>query len=123
MKIANIVFFLLFGLSAVLQYNDPDSLRWIGIYVLSSIACGVWHFRPANRRCALAVAVIVAVWIAALVPAFLSSPSPLIWAQVFDMGAMKTEAVELFREIGGLAFIAAWMAALIFSGKPKGGER
>jgi hypothetical protein len=39
MKIFNIIFCLLFLVSAGLQYNDPDPYIWIPIYLYGSVLC------------------------------------------------------------------------------------
>lgn len=39
MKVLNVVFCVLFIISAGLQYNDPDPFVWITIYLLSAILC------------------------------------------------------------------------------------
>lgn len=39
MKIFNLVFALLFVVSAALQYNDPDPFLWIPIYLYGAILC------------------------------------------------------------------------------------
>lgn len=39
MKYLNIVFGILFILSAVLQYNDPDPYLWIPIYLFPAFLC------------------------------------------------------------------------------------
>ena len=39
MKIFNLIFFLLFVVSAVLQYNDPDPYLWIPIYMYGAVLC------------------------------------------------------------------------------------
>lgn len=39
MKIFNGIFLLLFVVSAVLQYNDPDPLLWIAIYLYAALQC------------------------------------------------------------------------------------
>jgi hypothetical protein len=38
----------LFGLSAVLQYNDPDPLSWIALYAAAAAACVLWGLRRAT---------------------------------------------------------------------------
>ena len=37
--IANGIMAAMFLLSAVLQYNDPDPLRWIALYAAAALAC------------------------------------------------------------------------------------
>lgn len=39
MKVLNVIFCVLFIISAGLQYNDPDPFVWITIYLLSAILC------------------------------------------------------------------------------------
>lgn len=39
MKIFNLVFALLFVISAALQYNDPDPYLWIPIYMYAAVLC------------------------------------------------------------------------------------
>jgi hypothetical protein len=39
MKIFNIIFCLLFVLSAALQYNDPDPYLWMPIYLYGAVLC------------------------------------------------------------------------------------
>lgn len=39
MKIINIIFCLVFVVSAVLQYNDPDPYVWIPIYLYGAVLC------------------------------------------------------------------------------------
>ena len=39
MKVLNILFIVLFVLSAALQYNDPDPLIWMPIYLYGALLC------------------------------------------------------------------------------------
>ena len=39
MKVFNIIFCLLFVVSAALQYNDPDPYLWIPIYMYGAVLC------------------------------------------------------------------------------------
>jgi hypothetical protein len=39
MKVFNILFFILFVLSAALQYNDPDPWLWMPIYLYGAVLC------------------------------------------------------------------------------------
>lgn len=39
MKIFNLVFCILFVLSAALQYNDPDPYVWIPLYMYGAVLC------------------------------------------------------------------------------------
>jgi len=39
LKIFNLLFSLLFTVSAVLQYNDPDPYIWIPVYLYGAVLC------------------------------------------------------------------------------------
>lgn len=39
MRLFNVIFIILFTISAVLQYNDPDSYVWVPIYVYGALLC------------------------------------------------------------------------------------
>ena len=39
MKVLNLIFCLLFVISAALQYNDPDPYIWIPIYMYGAVLC------------------------------------------------------------------------------------
>ncbi len=98
----------LFGLSAVLQYNDPDPLSWIAIYAAAA-ACVLWALRRATWPLAAPVAVIAAVWAALL------SPDVLGHIRVSDLFLRMSEKggrVEVGRELGGLLIVLAWMVVL-----------
>jgi Transmembrane family 220, helix len=99
----------LFGLSAVLQYNDPDPLPWIAIYAAAAAACVLWGRRRATWPLAAPVAVIAAVWAALLMPEVLGHISP---SDLFLRMNEKGGRVEIGREIGGLAIVLAWMVVL-----------
>jgi hypothetical protein len=99
----------LFGLSAVLQYNDPDPLRWIAIYAAAATACVLWGLRRAVWPLAAPVTLIAAVWAALLLPEVLGHIGP---SDLFLRMSEKGGRVEIGREIGGLAIVLAWMVVL-----------
>ena len=41
LRIANGVMAVLFAFAAAVQYNDPDPLRWMAMYGLAMLACGL----------------------------------------------------------------------------------
>lgn len=99
----------LFGLSAVLQYNDPDPLSWIAIYAAAGAACVLWALRRATWPLAAPVAVIAAAWSAMLLPDVLGHIGP---SDLFLRMSEKGGRVEIGREIGGLVIVIAWMLVL-----------
>ncbi len=105
---------LLFAFAAALQFNDPDPIRWIAIY----IAACVLSIRAATRRrvspaASLAVFAIASVW-AALI-AF-GGPAASEYRHMFDAWEMTSPSVEEAREASGLLIVAAWMIVLFLRG-------
>ena len=49
MKLINAFFVIIFTISAIIQYNDPDPLLWIGIYGYGAFVCLLAIFRKDNR--------------------------------------------------------------------------
>lgn len=99
----------LFGLSAALQYNDPDPLSWIAIYAAAAAVCVLWGLRRATWPLAVPLAVITAVWIAVLLPDVLGH---IELADLFLRMSEKGGRVEIGREIGGLLIVLAWTLVL-----------
>jgi hypothetical protein len=112
MKIANLVMLVAFVFGVIVQYNDPDPLRWMAIYAAAAAACG---FYAAGRRQWIVPALVLAVatiWAATLAPAALGKVG---FGELFEAFEMKDKRVEIGREFGGLAIIAAWMLVLTLS--------
>lgn len=99
---------VLFVLSAAVQLNDPDPVRWIAIYlgaaILSFAAVGM-PVRPVLPALHGSIAL---VWAAALLPSALETS----FAKMFEGVRMMSPAVEEGREELGLAIVAVWMATL-----------
>jgi hypothetical protein len=100
----------LFGLSAVLQYNDPDPLSWIALYAAAAAACVLWGLRRATWPLAVPLAVLSAVWTALLLPEVLGHIGP---SDLFLRMSEKGGRVEIGREVGGLVIAIAWMLVLL----------
>jgi hypothetical protein len=101
---------LLFLFAAVVQYNDPDPLRWIAIYgaaCLASITAAAGKpFRPAVVAGIAAVALI---WSVAIM---FQGQGGADYLHMFDAWEMTAINVEQARETVGLLIVAAWMTAL-----------
>ena len=110
MTFFNIFFLVAYLLSALVQYNDPDALPWILIYLAAGCMCAA-HFRQRLPRwLPTSLLFISLVWIGTLLPDIVGQVS---LADVVESLSMKTRAVEQAREIGGLALIAIWSAVLM----------
>ncbi|NJW55053.1 transmembrane 220 family protein, partial [Salinimicrobium oceani] len=49
MKFINAFFVIIFSISAVIQYNDPDPLLWMAVYGYGAIVCLLAIFRKDKR--------------------------------------------------------------------------
>jgi hypothetical protein len=96
----------LYLVSAGLQYNDPDPLRWMAIYLAATVAAVALPLRRWAIPLSIAVAVAALVWALVLFPD--------IWGRVgfTDLWKKMSEkggAVEIEREIGGLVIVVGWL--------------
>ena len=112
--LSNAVFLLAFLLSAAVQYNDPDLLRWIAIYTAAAALCLARFLVPLPRWLPASLLAISLAWIGLLLPKVVGQVSV---GEVFESITMRTRAVEEAREIGGLLLVAAWSAVLMLRGK------
>lgn len=114
MKIVNWIFALMFGLFAVVQYNDPDPLQWIALYAGVAV---FYVLAAAGRVYRWAIwlwLVWTLVWAGSLAPEFwnwLQMGAPSI---VESMKADKPY-VEFTREFLGLLVAAAGCGWLLYN--------
>jgi hypothetical protein len=108
MKVFNIIFIILFILSAVVQYNDPDPYVWVPIYLYAALLC-YWaikkKYNPLLYFIGLAVYVPYAIYL------FFSKTGVLNWMKehqaeniVQTMKATKPW-IEETREFFGLMLV------------------
>jgi len=106
---ANLVAALVFSLSALVQFNDPDPARWIALYGSAAVVCLAalrrWRAAPAL---ALAVALVALGWAAALRGVL----RRIVFSDLFRAMKAETPAIEESREFLGLLIVAGWMIAL-----------
>lgn len=110
MRLLDLTMVLLFVLAAALQYNDPDPIPWVAIYLAAAlVSLTAARGRRIPRRLAATVAIFAIGW-AALI-AF-RGPALSEYGHMFDAWEMKSPAVEEAREASGLVIVAAWMTVL-----------
>ena len=100
---------ILFLFAAAVQYNDPDPLRWMAIYGLAALTCGLSLVGRLPRLAPVAVGLAALGWAATLAPGVVGRVSV---GDLFESYAMKSEPVEEAREMGGLLIVTVWMAVL-----------
>jgi hypothetical protein len=91
------LFTLLFGLGAAVQYNDPDSLAWIIIYLLAAIISLLFALDKLN------IFIPFICGLACFVGFVYLYPSDF---QGFDLNDGDIKTVELGREAFGLLIIS-----------------
>jgi len=99
----------LFAFAAAVQYNDPDPLRWMAIYGLAMLACGLALAGRLSWLPPALVGLIALVWAGTLAPGVVGRVSV---GELFQSYGMLSPAVEEGREMGGLLIVAVWMALL-----------
>jgi hypothetical protein len=109
-RILNAVMTALFGLAVVVQYNDPDPLRWMLVYG----AAGLVSARVVARGRTplvppLLVGLVAVVWAAGIHGAY----DLATLAEMFGAWEMRTPRIEEAREASGLFMIATWMTVLV----------
>jgi hypothetical protein len=110
-NLGNAFFLLIFLLSAAVQYNDPDSLRWIAIYTAAAALCLAQYIVVLPRWVPAALLAACLIWIGLLLPKVVGAVSV---GEVFESITMRTRAVEEAREIGGLLLVVLWSAVLAY---------
>jgi hypothetical protein len=108
-RILNGLLGALFLLGAVVQYNDPDPVRWAAIYLAAAMACVLAALGRGHWATPVAVGVVAAVWAATLARSVLGQVAP---SELVGAWEMKDARVEVGREMYGLLIIAAWMAVI-----------
>ena len=108
-RIASAGFALLFAFGAFVQWNDPDPLRWMAVYMAAAaLSAAAVQGRMFVAPTALLLAVSV-IWVTLWAPAFRHSSLDAL--QSFDMSSMQEEEL---REAWGLVLLAVWTAVLLF---------
>ncbi len=112
-RAANVAMAALFAFAAAVQYNDPDPLRWMALYLAAAAACVLALLRRLPRFVPVAVGLVALAWAVTLAPHVLGSVG---LGEMFGAWEMKDVRVEEGRETYGLLIVAAWMAVLTFAG-------
>jgi len=119
-KISNLIFAIIFILFAGLQYNDPDPVLWISIYLYAVIICLMGYrnkFYP--KLCLLGIG-LYTVYAAIL---FFDKTGVINWATVHHgeniASTMKAEQpwIEETREFGGLVMLIVVLLLNYLKGK------
>ena len=111
MRLVNFLLALLFALFAIVQYNDPDPLRWILLYGFVALVCMMAGFRkyyPFMIWAGIAVCIIWAVTLLPFVRELLVEHNP---GDLVESMQAKKPYIEGSRESFGLilsALVLGW---------------
>lgn len=105
---ANVVMLLMFALSVVVQFNDPDPLAWMAIYGAAAVTCGLEIRRRTPFPAAAAIAALALAWGGNIALRAHDVPIPSLVAS----WEMQDVRVEEAREMYGLAIVAVWVTAI-----------
>ena len=108
-RLLNAAMALLFLFGAAVQYNDPDPLRWVAIYLAASAVCLLAALRHLRWWFAAVVAAVALLWAATIAPR--AFPNVRI-TELFGGWEMANERIEEAREMYGLLLIGAYMSIL-----------
>lgn len=117
-KVVHTVLAVLFGLFALLQYNDPDPLIWILIYgAVALIALLKIYLRQVNfKPLIITLIVIMSLYALTYFPGFMEYLSKPDKAALFGAMKVKKPWVEETRELFGLLIA---IGALVYLRKSK----
>jgi hypothetical protein len=101
---------VLFVFAAILQYNDPDPLRWMAIYLSAAAVCVLYVVERLRWHMPLIVGLIALTWAGTL--------AWRVWertrfSELFAAWEMANPVVEEGREMYGLLIVACSMALLV----------
>jgi hypothetical protein len=102
----------LFVFAAVLQYNDPDPLRWLAIYASAAVASILYVLGRLRWYIPVLIGLIALAWAATLASSVWGLVS---LSQLFEAWEMANPTVEEGREMYGLLIVASWMAVLVIA--------
>ena len=108
-RLLTIFFALLFLFGAVVQYNDPDPLRWIVMYLAASGACVLAASGRLPWLFAAALAATSLLWAVSLAPRAFPN---VRFLEMFGAWEMANKRIEERREMYGLLIICVAMSIL-----------
>ena len=107
--ILNYLMLIVFLFMVVVQYNDPDTLLWMGIYGIAALICILASLNRLNWGLSALIALTALGWALMIAPQVIGEVS---FSELFGSLYMKSLVVEQAREMGGLLIVTVWMIVL-----------
>lgn len=111
-RVLNVLMALLFVFAATLQYNDPEPLRWIAIYLAAAVPCVMALRRMPSWILPATIGVISVVWETFYVR---SGAWSVPLTEAFSTWKMQNQAMLEKREMTGLLLVNGWMLVLVIA--------
>ena len=108
----DILMAIVFGISALLQWNDPDPWPWALIYGGAAVVSGMSAARASTGRLAPTMIAVVAVRWGIWVLTHISGG--IAWSHVAESMKADSPQIEESRETLGLFLTAAWMGFIAY---------
>lgn len=102
------IFVAFFCLASIVQWNDPDSVRWAALYAAAAVVTALVAWRGLGPTAPTVLAVVALIWGVALLPTAIGASFP----EMFRTWKMMSPEMEMGREELGLLIVAAWMLVL-----------
>ena len=110
----------LFLLSVLVQWNDPDPVRWMAMYGVAFAICLAIGLRARLPAMAPLLAAVVALaWAIAIIDGGRTTG----YSHMFDSWEMQSANVELAREATGLLIVGVWMIVIAVAQRYGAGKR
>ncbi len=105
----------LFVFAVLVQYNDPDPIRWMAIYGLAAF----FSLQAARGTLRSPVGPAIVALIALCWSLFIGRTvvGAVSLSELFQSVAMKTDAIEVGRESLGLLIVAVWLGIVALFGQ------
>lgn len=114
-RVASWTMLVAFLFSIVVQFNDPDTGRWVAIYGAAALACVFDMQHRGHWSVPALIGVAAVAWSATYAHRVVGH---VRFLDMFGAFEMKSLPIEESREMYGLLIIAAWMAVLVWRGLP-----
>lgn len=108
MRTVNWIFVVLFAISALLQYNDPDPVRWAVLYASAAVAAALMAAGRPQRLLMAAVAGACASWMTYEWDGMVAFAARGDWSLLASTMKAGEPMIEESREFLGLAIVLTW---------------
>ncbi len=119
MRTIHSLFVVLFAVSALLQYNDPDPARWGLLYAGAAVAAGLTAAGRPQPLLTSALAGACASWMTFVWDGLVAFAERGDWSLLAATMKAGEPMIEESREFLGLGIVLAWCLMSLAFGRPR----